>query len=174
VRVRYFRAERGLIKAGAQALRWAVQASDALTGAPPGPFGMHSGGMPDPRQDGALVGADFSRAALVGARTLLGEQLALTVFVDADLRGAHMRGADLFLADLRGADLRGADLRGAHLDGADLRGADLRGAALASVTWGDADLRGALLDPEAVALDEEDALGDLAEAMLWSWDRGPL
>ena len=42
-----------------------------------------------------------------------------------NLRGAKLRGADLFRADLRGADLFRADLRGADLRGADLRGADL-------------------------------------------------
>ncbi|MBQ8011666.1 MAG: pentapeptide repeat-containing protein [Oscillospiraceae bacterium] len=38
------------------------------------------------------------------------------------LRGADLRGADLYYADLRGVDLRGADLRGAYLHGADLSG----------------------------------------------------
>jgi hypothetical protein len=36
------------------------------------------------------------------------------------LRGAYLRGADLYGADLRGADLYGADLRGANLYGANL------------------------------------------------------
>ncbi|ECP2020639.1 pentapeptide repeat-containing protein [Salmonella enterica] len=48
----------------------------------------------------------------------------------ADLRGADLRGAELFDANLCGADLRGANLRDANLCGADLRGADLRGANL--------------------------------------------
>lgn len=51
----------------------------------------------------------------------------------ADLRGADLRGANLWGIDLRGADLQRADLRGANLWRANLRGANL---------WG-ADLRGA-------------------------------
>ena len=56
----------------------------------------------------------------------------------ADLCGADLRGADLYIANLRGADLRGANLYGANLRGADLRGADLYIANLRG-----ADLRGA-------------------------------
>lgn len=46
----------------------------------------------------------------------------------ADLRGANLRGANLYCADLHGANLRGADLHGADLHGADLRDANLHGA----------------------------------------------
>ena len=63
----------------------------------------------------------------------------------ANLRGANLRGADLWDADLRGANLRGADLRGADLRDADLRGANLRGADLWDADLRDADLRGANL-----------------------------
>jgi uncharacterized protein YjbI with pentapeptide repeats len=53
----------------------------------------------------------------------------------ADLRGAHLEGANLCgahlsAADLRGAHLEGANLCGAHLSAADLRGAHLEGANL--------------------------------------------
>ena len=48
--------------------------------------------------------------------------------IDANLRGANLRGANLRGANLRGADLYGANLRGADLYGANLRGANLRGA----------------------------------------------
>ena len=58
----------------------------------------------------------------------------------ADLRGADLRGANLWEADLRDANLWEADLRGANLWRADLRGADLWGADLRG-----ADLRGANL-----------------------------
>jgi hypothetical protein len=58
----------------------------------------------------------------------------------ADLRGAHLSGADLYKANLSGADLRGAHLRWADLRGADLSGAHLRRADLC-----DADLSGAHL-----------------------------
>ena len=57
--------------------------------------------------------------------------------IQADLRGADLRDANLRDTDLRGADLRGADLRDTDLQGADLRYTDLQ----------DANLRGAnLLD----------------------------
>ncbi|EBD5288300.1 pentapeptide repeat-containing protein [Salmonella enterica] len=71
----------------------------------------------------------------------------------ADLRGANLRGANLYGADLRGANLYGADLyganlcdanlRGADLCGANLRGADLRGANLCGANLCGADLYGA-------------------------------
>ena len=65
---------------------------------------------------------------------------------NADLSGAHLRGARLVSTDgkeavsLEGADLRGADLRRAHLRGADLRGADLRGADLEGTDLREVDL----------------------------------
>ncbi|WP_420794264.1 pentapeptide repeat-containing protein [Salmonella enterica] len=68
----------------------------------------------------------------------------------ADLRGANLYGADLYGANLRGADLRdadlcGADLRDADLCGANLYGADLYGANLRGADLRDADLCGANL-----------------------------
>ena len=62
------------------------------------------------------------------------------------LRGADLREAHLIGADLRGADLQGADLRDANLEGADLTGArlmqaDLRGANLTNADLSDVDLR---------------------------------
>ncbi|EJC7213223.1 pentapeptide repeat-containing protein [Salmonella enterica] len=68
----------------------------------------------------------------------------------ADLRGANLRGANLYGADLRdanlyGADLRDADLRGANLRDADLRGANLHDADLSGANLHDANLYGANL-----------------------------
>ena len=63
----------------------------------------------------------------------------------ADLRGADLRGANLYRADLYGANLYRADLRGANLYRADLRGADLYGADLRGANLYRADLRGANL-----------------------------
>jgi len=63
----------------------------------------------------------------------------------ADLRGANLRGANLYGADLRGANLRGADLYGADLRGANLRGANLYGADLYGANLRGADLYGAYL-----------------------------
>ncbi|EBR7937173.1 pentapeptide repeat-containing protein [Salmonella enterica subsp. enterica serovar Ibadan] len=80
-----------------------------------------------------------SRADLRGAN-LRGANL-----YGADLRGANLCGADLYGANLCGADLRGANLRGANLRGADLRGANLRGANLYGADLRGADLRGANL-----------------------------
>ena len=67
----------------------------------------------------------------------------------ADLVGANLRGACLWLANLVGADLRGADLgeanlQGANLQGANLRGADLRGANLVGTDFRGANLLGAI------------------------------
>ena len=66
--------------------------------------------------------------------------------IDADLRGANLRGSNLIDASLRGADLSGANLidanlRGASLRGASLSGADLRGADLSGADLSGADLR---------------------------------
>ena len=68
----------------------------------------------------------------------------------ADLRGADLRGANIYIADLSGANLSGAnlyiaDLSGSNLRGADLRGADLRGANLSGANLSGANLRGANL-----------------------------
>ncbi len=64
----------------------------------------------------------------------------------ANLLGADLRGAHLREADLRGANLLGADLLGAHLREADLRGANLVGANLWGASLWGADLVGANLD----------------------------
>jgi uncharacterized protein YjbI with pentapeptide repeats len=50
-------------------------------------------------------------------------EIAGNTLINADLRGAKLRGANLSNADLRGADLRGADLSNADLRGANLSGA---------------------------------------------------
>ena len=76
------------------------------------------------------------------------ERLTVPILLDilglTTLRGADLRGADLYGADLRGADLYGADLRGADLYGADLSGADLYGADLRGANLRGANLLGAL------------------------------
>ncbi|MFI0486530.1 pentapeptide repeat-containing protein [Actinomadura sp. 9N215] len=81
-----------------------------------------------------LSGADLSGARLSGHRGsgsvvyLRAGPTPADGNYGADLRGADLRGVNLYEADLRGAYLYEADLRGVNLDLADLRGADLRGA----------------------------------------------
>ena len=53
----------------------------------------------------------------------------------AYLRGANLRGADLWRANLRGANLQDAYLQNANLRGANLQDADLRGANLDYSCW---------------------------------------
>ncbi|ECH6086682.1 pentapeptide repeat-containing protein [Salmonella enterica] len=91
--------------------------------------------------------ADLRGADLRGAN-LYGADLCGANLCGADLYGANLcdanlRGADLCDANLRGADLYGADLCGANLCGADLYGADLCGANLCGANLCDANLRGA-------------------------------
>lgn len=93
--------------------------------------------------------ADFSGCDLSG---LLCSSIRI---VQACLRGADLRRADLSGGYLRGCDLRDAncskatistsDLREANLAGADLTGADLRGATLTSANLAGANLRRAKL-----------------------------
>lgn len=108
--------------------------------------------------------------ALVKGARLKGRDLRYAMasrafLVNADLRGANLRGADLDASDMREANLASADLRAVNLFLADLRGANfawaiLRGARLHSVQlqgasfleadlqdadFGGADLRGAML-----------------------------
>jgi uncharacterized protein YjbI with pentapeptide repeats len=81
-----------------------------------------------------LEGAQLSYAQLKGAHLreaqLQGAQLSYAQLEDADLREAQLQGAELGGAHLEGARLREAQLQGAHLDGAHLEGADLSGAQL--------------------------------------------
>ncbi|ECR3853166.1 pentapeptide repeat-containing protein [Salmonella enterica] len=91
--------------------------------------------------------ADLRGADLRGAN-LYGADLCGANLCGADLYGANLcdanlRGANLCDANLRGADLYGADLCGANLCGADLCGADLCGANLCGANLCDANLRGA-------------------------------
>ena len=74
----------------------------------------------------------FDRTAVID----LLKQGCKKAVLDYNLRGADLRGANLWGANLRGADLSNANLWGADLRGANLRGANLR----------DADLSGADLD----------------------------
>ena len=60
--------------------------------------------------------------------------------IEANLRGADLREADLSGANLSGANLREADLSGANLSGANLREADLSGADLREADLSEADL----------------------------------
>ncbi|PWB81070.1 MAG: hypothetical protein C3F08_02745 [Candidatus Methylomirabilota bacterium] len=57
---------------------------------------------------------------------------------DADLAGGILGGADLRDADLEGANLQGANLRDANLAGANLRRANLRDANVAGTNFSDA------------------------------------
>ena len=81
-----------------------------------------------------MSGANLSFADLVEA------DLRLAYFRHANLSDADLSGADLSFADLIEADLRLADFRHANLSDANLRGADLSFAKL-----NDADLTGANL-----------------------------
>jgi uncharacterized protein YjbI with pentapeptide repeats len=77
----------------------------------------------------------------------------------ADLRGANLRGADLYKANLLGANLRGADLYKANLYGANLRGANLTRADLSGANLNEAKLNYADL-----------CSADLSEAELYRAD----
>ena len=63
--------------------------------------------------------------------------------VRADLHGADLRGADLYIARLMDSDLSKADLRGANLCGANLVEAELHGADLSGANIFVAELYGA-------------------------------
>jgi uncharacterized protein YjbI with pentapeptide repeats len=81
-----------------------------------------------------LIGADLSRANLIGAD-----------LSRADLSRANLIGADLSRADLIGANLIGADLSRANLIGANLIGANLSRANLIGANLSRANLSGANL-----------------------------
>jgi len=66
--------------------------------------------------------------------------------VTADLRGAHLRNANMGGADLRGAYLGGADIAYANLVGANLSGAELAQAIMLGANMRNADLAGASLN----------------------------
>lgn len=84
----------------------------------------------------ALQDCDLRRARLGGA-WLTGANL------QADLRLANFRDADLNRANLSGADLRAADFFHANLDDADLSGAELIGADFREALFGKSNLSGA-------------------------------
>jgi TIR domain/Pentapeptide repeats (8 copies) len=89
-----------------------------------------------------LSGADLTEADLRGAN-LTDARLFLADLHGADLTEADLRGADLHEAKLTEANLTGADLNGAYLNGADLRDAYLIWADLTTADLHGADLRGA-------------------------------
>ncbi len=62
--------------------------------------------------------------------------------VTADLRGAHLRNANMAGADLRGAHLAGADIAYTNLVGANLTGAELTQAIMLGANMRNADLAG--------------------------------
>jgi len=66
--------------------------------------------------------------------------------VTADLRGAHLRNANMGGADLRGAYLGGADIAYTNLVGANLSGAELAQAIMLGANMRNADLAGASLN----------------------------
>jgi len=68
-----------------------------------------------------------------------------------DLRGAHLKDANLVHYELKNTDLREANLEGADLRLADLSGADLRGANLIGADLTAAILVDAKLDPKPKA-----------------------
>jgi uncharacterized protein YjbI with pentapeptide repeats len=89
----------------------------------------------------SLIGANLIRTDLRGARMerdpwrsratdLKGALLVEADLRGANLRGADLRGADLFLANLTGANLEFANLEGAYLGHADLSAANLHMAEL--------------------------------------------
>ena len=91
----------------------------------------------------------FHKIARMGY--LRGADLRGANLYKADLEGANLYKADLYWADLYGADLYGADLREANLykanlEGANLYGADLYGADLEGANLRGADLYGANLE----------------------------
>src|ERR1051326_2106635 len=90
---------------------------------------------PDLRPD--LSNVKLSQATLIGINLglvffseadLHGASLPRAILSGADLQKANLSGANLFEANFRGATLHNADLRGANFFGADLSGAHLRGA----------------------------------------------
>ena len=87
------------------------------------------------------------RAILRGAdlrgANLYGADLRDANLYDANLRDANLYDANLRDANLRGANLYGANLRGANLYGANLYGANLYGANLRGANLYDANLCGA-------------------------------
>lgn len=96
------------------------------------------------RTDGTIV--DPILSVVSGPHPYSGIDLA----PGADLQGADLQAAQLFLADLASADLTSSNLRGADLVDADLTnaalvGADLRDADLTVARFAGADLTGATL-----------------------------
>ena len=76
------------------------------------------------------AGIDLAPGADLHGANLQGAQLYLAALADTNLTGANLRGADLVDADLTNATLAGADLRDADLTVARFAGADLTGATL--------------------------------------------
>lgn len=89
-----------------------------------------------------LAGVDFTEAQGPGI-VLRGRNLANTLWLRADLRGATLSDLNLSGANLAGANLRGASLVGVNLSEADLSGCDLSGALLQAVNLAGANLSGA-------------------------------
>jgi uncharacterized protein YjbI with pentapeptide repeats len=95
-----------------------------------------------------LAGADLHSANLAGADLIgvsvvkanLAKVCLAGAHLNADLRNAHLVGADLTGMDLHGASLAGANLAGADLHGTNLARADLHGASLAGANLAKADL----------------------------------
>jgi hypothetical protein len=78
--------------------------------------------------------------AVRGESPLMNADLRSAYLRDADLAGAILGGADLRDADLQGANLQGANLRDANLTGANLRKANLRDANVAGTNFAGAQL----------------------------------
>ena len=96
------------------------------------------------------VNADLRGANLRGAN-LIGADLSGANLIGANLRRANLIDADLIDANLRRANLIDANLIGANLSDASLRGADLRDANLRGADLRGADLSGAKCIPDNVS-----------------------
>ncbi len=109
----------------------------------------------NPLRDYDLTGVQFEDGADLSQHDLVGARLADAILYTADLgdspnlRDADLRGAGLprYLqnADLRGADMRGVNLFNKDLSGADMRNANLQGADLKRTRLEGADMRNANL-----------------------------
>jgi uncharacterized protein YjbI with pentapeptide repeats len=96
------------------------------------------------RTENPKIDVDLNRADLRGAH-LIGANLSRAGLRYANLSGADLRRANLTEANLYDADLRQADLEGANLTLADLSGADLSIADLSYANLSGADLVGSNL-----------------------------
>ena len=96
-------------------------------------------------EDRTVIRTELNQANLIGA-DLRDAWLYLASLIEARLAGTDLTNADLRRADLRRADLNGAVLRDAVLNGTDLTNADLTNADFTNADLANADLNGAVLN----------------------------